>query len=222
MSSVGGNRKSWSFFQVSCVGLQNCRYSIIPNSLSSQGGRKGSFAVLLKRKPKNPNYHFPMKMKAYFQYWVKPPILFFKCKIKVKKIRCRFIVWYLARSAWLHTITPLVTGPIRSYIAISTPRGAYSPPAISAHETVQTHKPSLSYQVLTPGSRECTCEQSALPRSTMSEHIQRSQGSNPWSLACTLCTLSLSRDAPCTSLYSVPRIHHLTLFPAINSDHPTF
>ena len=49
---------------------------------------------------------------------------------------------------------------------------------------------------LTPGSRECTCEQSALPRSTTSEHIQRSWGSNPRSLACTSRTLPLSHDAP--------------------------
>ena len=49
---------------------------------------------------------------------------------------------------------------------------------------------------LTPGSRECTCEQSALPRSTTSKHIQRSRGSNPRSLASKLRTLPLSHDAP--------------------------
>ena len=49
---------------------------------------------------------------------------------------------------------------------------------------------------LTLGSRECTCEQSALPRSKTSEHIQRSGESNPWSLACTSRTLPLSHDAP--------------------------
>ena len=48
---------------------------------------------------------------------------------------------------------------------------------------------------LVPGSRECTCEQSALPRSTTSEHIQRIRGSNSRSLACTSRTLSLSHDA---------------------------
>ena len=32
---------------------------------------------------------------------------------------------------------------------------------------------------LTPGSRECTHEQSAFPRSTTSEHIQRSRGTEP-------------------------------------------
>ena len=35
---------------------------------------------------------------------------------------------------------------------------------------------------LAPGSRECTCQQSALPRSTTSEPIQRSPLSNPRSL----------------------------------------
>ena len=48
---------------------------------------------------------------------------------------------------------------------------------------------------LTPGLRECTCEQSVLPRSTTPEHIQRSWGSNPPSLGCTLCMLPLSHDA---------------------------
>ena len=52
---------------------------------------------------------------------------------------------------------------------------------------------------LTPGSRECACEQSALPRSTTSEYIQRSQGSNPRSLACRSRTLPLSHDAPHTA-----------------------
>ena len=66
-----------------------------------------------------------------------------------------------------------------------------------AQGTIQTHKPSLSYHVpLTLGSRECTCEQSALPRSTTSEYIQRSWGSNLQSLACTSHTLPLSHNAP--------------------------
>ena len=49
---------------------------------------------------------------------------------------------------------------------------------------------------LTPGLRECTCEQSALRRGTTSKHVQRSWGSNPRSLACTSRTLPLSHDAP--------------------------
>ena len=49
---------------------------------------------------------------------------------------------------------------------------------------------------LTPGSRECTCDQSALPRSTTLKHIQHSRGSNPQSLAGTSGTLALSHDAP--------------------------
>ena len=48
---------------------------------------------------------------------------------------------------------------------------------------------------LTPGSRECTCGQSALPRSIRSEHIQPSRGSNPQSLACKSRTLPLSHGA---------------------------
>ena len=49
---------------------------------------------------------------------------------------------------------------------------------------------------LTPESGECTCEQSALPRSTTSEYIQSSWGSKPQSLACMWCMLPLSHDAP--------------------------
>ena len=54
----------------------------------------------------------------------------------------------------------------------------------------------LTRYSLPPGSRECTREQSALPRSTRSEHIHRSRGSNPQSLVCTSRTLPLSHDAP--------------------------
>ena len=49
---------------------------------------------------------------------------------------------------------------------------------------------------LTPRSSQRTCEQSALPRSTMSKQIQPSQGLNPRSLGCTSCMLPLSHNAP--------------------------
>ena len=49
--------------------------------------------------------------------------------------------------------------------------------------------------LITPGSRECMCEQSALPRSTLLKHIQHSQGLNSQSLTCTSRTLPLSHDA---------------------------
>ena len=48
--------------------------------------------------------------------------------------------------------------------ATSIPLAAYSTASISISDNVQTHKPSLSYQVpLTPGWREYACGQSALP-----------------------------------------------------------
>ena len=48
-----------------------------------------------------------------------------------------------------------------------------------------------------PASRKRTCRQSALPRSTTSEHIIRpSWRSNPRSLACRSPTLPLSHDTP--------------------------
>ena len=48
----------------------------------------------------------------------------------------------------------------------------YSPAAISGHRTIQTRKPPLSYQAPTHLllGLECTCGQSALPKSTTSEH----------------------------------------------------
>ena len=56
---------------------------------------------------------------------------------------------------------------------------------------------------LTPRSRECTCEQRALPRNTTLKHIQCSLGSNPWSLACTSRKLPLSHDASPQAQYIV-------------------
>ena len=48
---------------------------------------------------------------------------------------------------------------------------------------------------LTPGSRECTCEQSALPRSTTSKHIQHSRGLNPQSLTWKSRTVPRSHNS---------------------------
>ena len=62
---------------------------------------------------------------------------------------------------------------------------------------------------LTPGSRECTCEQSALPRNTTSEHIQRSRGSNPRSLACTSRRLPLEPYIP--SSFHEPTVYSQSL-----------
>ena len=60
---------------------------------------------------------------------------------------------------------------------------------------------------VTPRSRECTCGQSALPRSTTSEHIQCNRGSNLRSLACKSRTLPLSHDAPRVE----SRVMHISL-----------
>ena len=50
---------------------------------------------------------------------------------------------------------------------------------------------------LTPGSRECTCEQSVWPRSTTSEHNSAQLGIEPAiSRLCKSRTLPLSHDAP--------------------------
>ena len=114
------------------------------------------------------------------------------------RCRCRFIVWYLARSAirptshnypWsqdLFVHKPYLNSP-----------GSIQPGChlrrTDLFKRTGLHCPTR--YPLTPGSRECTCEQSALPRNTTSEHIQHSRGSNPRSLACTSRTLPLSHDA---------------------------
>ena len=93
--------------------------------------------------------------------------------------------------AQLQAITPWSQDLFVHIKAISTPRGAYSPAAIfwrtELFQHTSLHCPTR--YPLTPGSIECTCEQSALPRSTTSERIQSSRGSNPRSLACTSRTL---------------------------------
>ena len=52
------------------------------------------------------------------------------------------VVWY---QVWRHiirlygTFYPLVTGPVHSCVISTTPRGAYTPAAVSAHWTYRTH-----------------------------------------------------------------------------------
>ena len=61
------------------------------------------------------------------------------------------VVWYLARSATQPDFTQLPPGYGTLFIHTPSqlPGGGYSPAAIPAHRTIQTHKPSLSYQVRT-------------------------------------------------------------------------
>ena len=71
--------------------------------------------------------------------------------------------------------------------AISTPRGAYSPVSMMALKSIQTHR-SLHCPTrypLTSGSRDCTCGQSVLPRSTTSQH-SLSQGAIEPAICCLL------------------------------------
>ena len=65
------------------------------------------------------------------------------------KVKVELEVYSLVFSAKRHSpdFTP-VTGPVHSQ-AISTPWGAYSPAAISAHGSSQPRRPSLSQQVPT-------------------------------------------------------------------------
>ena len=99
--------------------------------------------------------------------------------------------------AWLHTVTPWSQDLFIHKPSRLPGEHTASPAAIfSAQNYSNTIFHCSARYPLTPGSRECTCEQSALPRSTTSVHIQCSWGSNPWFLTCTSRTLPLSPDAP--------------------------
>ena len=72
------------------------------------------------------------------------------------------------------TSVSLVMGPVHSSTN-PTPWGAYSPAAIKALITIQTHKqlPSNQVPIFTHGSRERTYRWSALPKDTASHHCSR-------------------------------------------------
>ena len=120
-----------------------------------------------------------------------------------RKLKIKAKVYSLVSSAKRHSpdFTQLPPGH-RTCLFIrhlNSPGSIYSPAAIFGARNYSNTQLSLHCPTrypLTPGWRECTCEQSALPRSTTSEHIQRSRKSNPRSLACTSRTLPLSHDAP--------------------------
>ena len=122
----------------------------------------------------------------------------FAADLKKKKKRCRFIVWYLAWSTNHPTSLSYSLGH-RTCLFIShlnfpgsiLPGCHFRCTELFKHTNL--HCPTR--YPLTPGSTECTCKQSALPRSTTLEHVQCSQGLSPWALAFTLCTLPLSLDA---------------------------
>ena len=102
----------------------------------------------------------------------------------------------MARSA-THPTYRLVTGPIHSY-AISTSRGAYNPIAkFPANRTIQTHKTAFTVlpgpHLLLGGARVGKVPCLEAQRRSI---IQPSPGSNPRCLACKLCTLPVSHDAP--------------------------
>ena len=122
------------------------------------------------------------------------------CFVKTfNSFRWRFIVWHLARSAILarlHTIPPGLR--TCSFISHLNSSGSIQPGCPLQHtellKYISLHCPTR--YPLTPGSRKCTCGQSALHRSTMSEHTQHSWGSNSRSLTCNSHMLPLSHNAP--------------------------
>ena len=70
--------------------------------------------------------------------------------------------------------------------------------------------PSVHYPTRyprTPGSRQCMCRQSALPRCITSQHNSGSRGLNPWSLACKSHTLPPSHNASPQNPMSIFSIH---------------
>ena len=81
-------------------------------------------------------------------------------KQQQQRWRCRFIVWYLARSATRANFTQLPPGHRTcSFIShLNSPESIQPGCHFSAHRTIQTHKPSLSYQVPTYSlGRESAC-----------------------------------------------------------------
>ena len=109
--------------------------------------------------------------------------------------------WYLAQSAirpTTHTCTPW-SQDLFIYKPSQLPREHTTRLPFQAHETIQTHKLSLSYQVPSYSWVErmhawakCLAYIGAQRLSI----IQLSQLSNPRSLACKSRTLPLSHDAP--------------------------
>ena len=118
-----------------------------------------------------------------------------------KKEKVKVQVYSLVSSAKRHSpdFTQLPPGHRTcSFINHLNPPGSIQPGCYFRRTELFKHR-SLHCPTrypLTPWSRGWTCEQSALPRSTTSEHIQRSRGSKPRSLACTSRTLPLSHEAP--------------------------
>ena len=119
----------------------------------------------------------------------------------------RFMVWYRS-SAKRHspdfTLSQLPPGyRICLFIRQLNSPGSIQP-GCHCRRTKLFKRTSLHCRTrypLAPESRVPTCEQSALPRNTASEHIQRSRGSNPRPLACTSRTLLLNHDGPTRLLF---------------------
>ena len=110
-------------------------------------------------------------------------------------------IYSLVSSAKRHSpdFTQLLPGHRTcSSSAISAPRGFNMQPGCHFRRTEVIKHTSLHCPTRYPPTRrstECTCGQSALPRRTTSEQIQRSRGSNLRSLACKSRMLPLSHDA---------------------------
>ena len=155
--------------------------------------------------------HWPLRMacrawsrarrleeQAVSMAWLGPATMKEKVKVKVK-----LEVYSLVSSAKRYSLdfTQLPPGHVHricSFISHLNSLGSIQPGChflrTELFKHTSLHRPTR--YPLTPGSRECTCEQSALPRSTTSKHIQRSRGSKPRSLACKSRTVPLSHDAP--------------------------
>ena len=94
--------------------------------------------------------------------------------IKVQVQLFNSLIWSL--KTYHRTFYPLVTGPVHS-CAISTPRGAYSPAAVSAHWTYRTHChlcPSR-YSFSPESSEAFDCEVSC-PRTHHLNNVPRLRG----------------------------------------------
>ena len=93
-------------------------------------------------------------------------------------------IWRQAPLGRLHKLRP--GHRTCSFISHLSPPGSIQTPChfrrTAVFKDTSLHCPTI--YPLTPGSRECTCWQSALPRSTTFQHNSDQQRSNPRSLTC--------------------------------------
>ena len=140
---------------------------------------------------------FKAVLKFYEQVFCSKMNLSGICQILVKGSTERFTVWYLAQVC-SPDFTQLPPGHVAFSLAFSTPQEHTAWLPFWRPETIQTHKPSLSYQVPTyPWAERVHVRVKCIAQEHSSTAQLNSVGeSNLRSLTCKSRTLSLSHGAP--------------------------